>query len=91
VTIDQSVLRASLVIGALEAKIRRYLAPDGCKIRSGKAHFPSSELREKANSNINRHKTFKLRGNLEIFNIYRRVLTYIDQIRNIFEFGQRQT
>jgi hypothetical protein len=32
-------------------------------------------------------KAFKLRRNLEIFNIYRRVFTYIGRIRNIFEFG----
>jgi hypothetical protein len=46
-TISVRELRASLAVRTPQAEIRRYLAPDGYKIWSWKAHFPSGELRGK--------------------------------------------
>jgi hypothetical protein len=40
-------VRASPAVEAPEDEIRRYLAPDRCKIRLGEAHFPSGEPRGK--------------------------------------------
>jgi hypothetical protein len=40
-------VRASPVVGAPQAEIRRYLVPDGCKIRPREVHFSSGEPREK--------------------------------------------
>jgi hypothetical protein len=36
-------VRASPAVEGPQAKIRRYLAPDGCKFRSGEAHISSGE------------------------------------------------
>jgi hypothetical protein len=38
-------LRASSIVEGPKAEIRRYLAPDGCKFRSGKACVSSGEPR----------------------------------------------
>jgi hypothetical protein len=38
-------IRASPVVEGPQAKIRRYLAPDGCKFRPGEAHVSSGESR----------------------------------------------
>jgi hypothetical protein len=40
-------LRASPAVEGLQAEIRRYLAPDGCKFRPGEAHVSSDEKRTK--------------------------------------------
>jgi hypothetical protein len=40
-------IRASSVVGASQAEIRHYLAPDGCKIRSGEALLLIGEPMEK--------------------------------------------
>jgi hypothetical protein len=47
VVVDAPGIRASPVVGAPQAEIRRYLAPDECKIQPGEAHFPSGEPRGK--------------------------------------------
>jgi hypothetical protein len=38
-------VRASPAIGSPRAKIRRYLAPNGCKVWYGEVYFPSREPR----------------------------------------------
>jgi hypothetical protein len=40
-------LRASPAVGAPQAKIRRYLAPDGCKIWPGETYFRGGEPKGK--------------------------------------------
>jgi hypothetical protein len=43
-------LRASPAVEGPQAKIRRYLASDGCKFRPGEAHVSSGESRAFLNS-----------------------------------------
>jgi hypothetical protein len=73
------MLRASPAVEGPQAKIRRYLAPDGCKFRPGEAHVSSGEPRGIFEFKLNMTKKVKVRRNLIKFrDIYINRAKYIE-------------